>query len=128
MKTTAIPSSPLSFFANATPSATGTSWPWMPELTNPGACRCWLPPRPPQTPSALPISSARNAARSPPEARKCPWQRWVLKTASPGSSRPSSPTAIDSWPIEVCVVPESSPCEWSCRSFSSVRRMTSIRR
>ena len=124
MKTTAMPSSPRSFFASATPRATGTSWPWIPELMNPGACRCWLPPRPPHTPSALPISSARNAPRSPPEARKWPWQRCVLKIASPGPSLLRSPTAIDSWPIEVCVVPDRSPWEWSWRSFSSVRRMT----
>ena len=38
------------------------------------------PPRPPQYPAALPISSAIIRRMSPPSAIRCPCPRWLLTT------------------------------------------------
>ena len=73
--------------ARAIPAATGTIPPWMPLLKSPCEQRCWLPPRPPQTPDCLPMTSAISPSTSPVRARKWPWPRWLVKMRSPSAKR-----------------------------------------
>ena len=54
---------------SAIPAAAGNVPPRMPFDLNPGAHKCWLPPMPPTTPCALPITSASSPAASPVQAR-----------------------------------------------------------